>query len=119
MARQVGGQSLRALLEVVGVGDHEAARALGQVGQRPLEIEAQGRLRGLGGIDLVLADRAGAAVLHGALAHALGLGERVLRRGHRALDVEPAGVDRVHAHVRAVGGADRRAEDGLEVRRHL
>jgi hypothetical protein len=46
-------------------------------------------------------------------------GQGAPRRRQVVLGVEPASVDGIDAHVRAVGGADGGAEDLLEVRGHL
>ena len=119
VAGDVGGDLLRARLEVVGVGDHEAAGAFGEVAQHALDARAQGRLGGLAELDLVLADRTGPPARHRLLAHALRFLERVAGAGHLLLGREPAGVDRVDAHVGAVGLRDHRAEDRVEVRGHV
>ena len=64
-------------------------------------------------------DAAGAALGHRLLADAAGLVERRAGGGEVAARIEPAGVDRIHAHVGAIGFADRRLEDLLDRAGHL
>ena len=114
---EVGRDLLQPLAEVVRVRDQEAAGAFGEVAERAARVQAEGVLRGVEGLDLVAGDGAvHAGVLQ--VAGGGGLTHRGAGGGEVPRGVEAAHVHGVDADARAVGLADRRPEQAVEIRRH-
>jgi hypothetical protein len=112
---EVGRDLLQPLAQIIRVRDQQAARAFGKVAQRARRVEPKRVLGGVEGLDLVAGDGAfHAGVLE--VAGGGGLPQRRSGGGEIARGVEAAHVHAVDADACAVGLADGRPEETVEIR---